>query len=454
MNRLVGAVLVAAAWGVIAGLWTPRGPLTSAEALTSIVISAAVGFLAGRLTRSRWAVAAGPLGYAVAFELTRLAASGPSVDLPHPSVFGVLVLVTGRGLHGLLALLPMMAGAAYGHRRPARSRRGLIAGRIAAGLATALTAVVAVAVAVPARTAPIPGGVAELARVGDLGVMIRGRSADLPVLLYVPGPPGGSETGTMRLRLSGLEEHFVVATLDRRGGGASAAGLGRDAAVTVDTEVADIVAVTDSLRTRFGQDRIVLLGHSGGSIPAALAAYRHPQRFRAYVGSGQAVDLQTSDLLFYTDVLAWARAEGRDDVVGRLERQGPPPWRDAYDYETFQLYGSQAYGLPAPSFDLGAEEYTLLQKAHVMTTMLDTWDALYPRMQGVDLHRDVPALSIPAYFVQGGREMRGLAVPFASWYAALKSPDKRLVTFPEAGHRPMAEDPDRFVATVAGLLRG
>ncbi|WP_106320626.1 alpha/beta fold hydrolase [Actinoplanes italicus] len=454
MTSLIGALLLAAAWGVTAGLWTPRGPLTTSEALASIVISAGVGVLAGRTARSRWAILTTPIGYALAFELTRLSVSGPSVDLPRATPLGILVLLTGRGLHGLLALLPMAAGAAYGHRRPAGTRFRRIAGRITAGLAAAVTLVVAVAVAVPARTPAIPGGVAELARVGDLGVMIRGRSPELPVLLYVPGPPGGSETGTMRERVSGLEEHFVVATLDRRGGGASARGLGRDAPVTVDTEVADILAVTDHLRRRFGQDRIVLAGHSGGSIPAVLTAYRHPERFRAYVGTGQAVDLRASDQIFYTDILAWARAEGRDGVVSQLERQGPPPWPRAYDYETFQLYGTQAYGLPEPPIDLAVSEYDLMRKAHFMTTMLDTWDALYPRMQDVDLHRDVPALSIPAYFVQGGREMRGLAVEFTSWYAALRSPDKRLVTFPEAGHRPMAEDPDRFVATLAELLRG
>ncbi|MFD1369681.1 alpha/beta fold hydrolase [Actinoplanes sichuanensis] len=444
--------LPAAAWGVIAALWTPRGPLTGAEALWSIVISAGVGVLAGRAARSRWAILLAPSAYVAALELTRWSVSGPSVDLPHATPIGILVLVTGRGVHGLFALLPMAAGAAFGHRRPARARWRRVTGRVGAGLTAVLTVGLGVAVAVPARTASISGGVAELSRTGDLALMIRGRSAALPVLLYVPGPPGGSDTGLMRTRLAGLEDHFVVATLDRRGGGASAGALGRAATLSLDSEVADILAVTDHLRQRFGRDRIVLLGHSGGSIPAVVAARRHPEKYRAYVGTGQAVDLRESDRMFYTDVLAWARAGGRTDVVEQLERQGPPPWADVYDYEPFLLYATQAYGLPDPPIDLNVPEYTLLQKAHYMTTMLDTWDALYPRLQGVDLHREVPSLPIPAYFVQGGREMRGLAVPFASWYTALQSPDKRLITFPETGHRPMAEQPQRFITTLADLI--
>ena len=450
--RAGGAFLLAAVWGLLAALWTPRGPLTGAEALWSVAISAGVGVLAGRAARSRWAILGAPLAFAVAVELGRATATGPSVDVPHLSVMGVLVLVTGRGVHALLSLLPMAIAAAFAHRRPAARRWKRIIGRVVLGLATVMTVAFAAAAAVPARTAPIAGGVAELARVGGLGVMIRGASPGLPVLLFVPGPPGGSVTGTMRARLAGLERHFVVATLDRRGGGASYPALGRDPEISVDSEVADILAVTDHLRKRFGRDRIALVAHSGGSIPAVLAAQRHPDRYRAYVGTGQAVDLRAADQMFYADVLAHARSGGRRDVVAQLERQGSPPWDDVYDYEPFQLYAAEAYGVAGPPFDIGAAEYTLLQKAHTMTAMLDTWDALYPRMQDVDLRRDVPALTIPAYFVQGGREMRGLAVPFAGWYEALRSPDKRMVTFPQAGHHPMTEEPDRFVATLTSLL--
>ena len=47
------AVATPAAWGLLAGWWTPRGPLTSGEALVSLVIGLLVGATAGLLTRSR-----------------------------------------------------------------------------------------------------------------------------------------------------------------------------------------------------------------------------------------------------------------------------------------------------------------------------------------------------------------------------------------------------------------
>lgn len=447
---LLFALLLAVVWGAAAALWTPRGPLTNTQALWSIAISAGVGFGAGRLLRSRWSVLITPCAYAMSLELCRLSVSGPSVDPPHPSLFGAVALVAGRGVHALLSLLPMAlaAACACGFRR----RRG----RVLAGVWTLVLALVTVAVAVPARTEAIPGGVAELRHVDvnghRLNVMIRGRDPGKPVLLFVPGAPGGSEVGAMRAHLTGLESHFVVATLDRRGGGASYPALDPTATVTPAGGVADILAVTDYLRSRFQRDRIVLLAHSGGSLLGVLAAAQHPEKYSAYVGTGQAVDVEASDQIFYDDILAWARRSGKTDVAGRLERQGRPPYRSFWPYETFMLYENEAYAQRAAPLEIAGPEYTLLQKVHTLNAIMDTWNALYPREQGIDLRRDVPELKIPAYFIQGSTEMRGLSVLFGEWYADLRAPAKQLVTIPGAGHRAMFEEPGRFVTALTTLL--
>jgi pimeloyl-ACP methyl ester carboxylesterase len=435
VTRHLVPVLLAVVWGVASARWTPRGPLTNPQALWSIGISAAVGLAAGWVSRSRWAMLTAPAGFIVAVELTRIGVPGPSVDAPHLSTFGLVALVTGRGVHALLSVVPMMLGAARG-----KWIIGLV--------------LITVPVAIPAHTPRIPGpdSVTELTRVGRLGVLIRGADRAAPVLLFVPGAPGGSETGPVREHLSGLERHFVVATLDRRGGGSSYSALDPTATVTVDSAVADTLAVTDYLRRRFHQDRIYLLGHSGGSIISVLAVQRHPEKYRAYIGTGQAVDLPASDRICYADILGWARSTGRDKLVRQLVTQGPPPYRSVYAYEPIMLYENQVYRQRPNNFGLAASEYTPLEKAHTLNAILDTWNALYPRMQGVDLRRDVPRLDVPVYFVQGGHEMRGLAVLFDQWYPMLEAPRKHLDVFEPAGHRAIFEEPDRFVAVMARVL--
>ncbi|MFI7540355.1 alpha/beta fold hydrolase [Actinoplanes sp. NPDC049599] len=473
MVRRVGWTGAVAGWGIVAGWWMPRGPLTINQALWSVGLSVAVGAPAGWLSRSRWSMLVAPAIFVVAVELLRLRVAGPSVDAPRASAFGFVVLVAGRGVHWLLSVLPMTLAAAYG---AGYARRGQVAGgrrslryarRGATGLLTAFLLLVTVAVAVPARTPAVAGerGIAELSRIDAgghrLGALIRGADRTAPVLLFVPGAPGGSELGAARRHLAQLERRFVVVTLDRRGGGSSYPALDPTATVTLETAVDDVVAVTEALRRRFHQDKIYLLGHSGGSILGVLAVQRRPELYRAYVGTGQAVDLTAGDRIFYADILAWARATGRDALARTLTAQGPPPYRDVYAYEPIMLYENEVYdydhtgnaeGAGDPFAGLGASESTLLQKVHTLNAVLDTWSVLYPDMRDVDLRADVPRLEVPVYFVQGAHEMRGLADLFTPWYQALRAPAKQLTVVPTGGHRAFLEQPDLFAGVMDRVL--
>lgn len=461
MGTRVGWLGLAAGWGIVAGWWMPRGPLTISQALWSVGLSAAVGAVAGRVSRSRWSMLAAPAVFAVAVELLRLRVDGPSVDAPHASAFGFIALVTGRGLHGLLSVLPMVLAAAYS-ARPARRGRPFFryARHAATATSTALLLILTVAVALPART---PGtgarGIAELDRIDvgghRLGALIRGTDRTAPVLLFVPGAPGGSEAGAARQHLAALEQRFVVVTLDRRGGGASYPELDPTATVTLDSAVADVIAVTEALRRRFGQQKIYLLGHSGGSMLSVLAVQRRPELYAAYIGTGQAVDLTASDRIFYADILAWARSTGRKPLVRKLTALGPPPYQDVYAYEPIMLHENEVYtyaGAQDPFDSIGTSEFTLLQKAHTINAVLDTWTVLYPRMQAVDLRRDVPELTVPVYFVQGEHEMRGLAALFTPWYETLRAPVKELTVVPGTGHRTMFEQPQRLAEVLDRVL--
>ncbi len=138
----------------------------------------------------------------------------------------------------------------------------------------------------------LPGSVAELTAVPigdhDQAMLIRGRSARNPVLLYLAGGPGGTDLGAMRADVS-LEQDFVVVTWDQRGTGKSYAALDPAGTFTVDQMVADTIEVTNYLRARFGQDRIYLVGNSWGTILGVLAVQQHPELYHAYVGTGQMV---------------------------------------------------------------------------------------------------------------------------------------------------------------------
>ncbi len=474
--RLGVAIATPALAAIGFGLTTPRGPLTATAGITSMLTGLAVGGLAGLALRSRWALLVAPVVFIGVFELVRLGTDGPTVDGIHLSTYGLMALVVGRGIHGVIVLLPMLLGATVGaaaarHRTRSAALRRAHGWIVARRSVTALTALGLIALAVlivrPASTdaivggdgTPLAGSVAELTRVPigghDLALMLRGDSFDNPVLLFLAGGPGGSELGAMRNHLQALEKSFLVVTFDQRGSGKSYAALDPTSTLTLDTAVSETIEVTNYLRTRFGQDRIYLLGQSWGTTLGVLAAQRHPELYRAFIGAGQMVSQRETDRIIYRDTLAWAEANGKTDIVSTLTRIGEPPYRSILDYEPALSYEHEVYpydrtgnseGEGGFSENLFAEEYTLLEQIHNLGAFLDSFTVLYPQLQQIDFRRQVTKLDIPVYLVQGRYEARGRAELATEWFANLQAPSKKLIVVDHTGHRPLFERPAEFVA--------
>lgn len=452
-DRRIGAVVafgVAAGVAAILALLMPRGPITTTEALTTTAAGLLVGLTGGLTMRSRWAMLVTPMAFVASYELVRLGTDGPTVGGIHISTYGFIALAVGRGLHGILALAPMVLGGALGagfarqiqgpRVRHGWARLPLYARRAVTALVAVGLVALAVMIARPATTDPIlgpdgeplAGSIAELTRVEigghDLAMMIRGNSSDSPVLLFLAGGPGGTELGAMRRHLEALEQDFVVVTWDQRGTGKSYDQLDPTSTLTLDSAVSDTVEATNYLRDRFGKDKIYLVGQSWGSTLGVLAAQQHPELYQAFVGVGQMVSQRETDRIFYRDTLAWARETGKSDVVATLTDIGPPPYETILPYESALTYEHEVYpydhsqnseGEGGFSENLLVEEYTLLEQIHALGAMMDTFSVLYPQLQEIDFRVDATKLDVPVYLVQGRHEAAGRAELANEWFAQL-----------------------------------
>ena len=117
-NRWLGgaaAIGLGALCALVSSVPMPRGPVTDSQALIVIAVSLLVGLAAGYVMRSRWALLLAPMAYVAAYELARLGIAGASLEvIRFDSVYGIAAFAAGRGIHGLLALLPMVVGVSIG----------------------------------------------------------------------------------------------------------------------------------------------------------------------------------------------------------------------------------------------------------------------------------------------------------------------------------------------------
>lgn len=109
---------------------------------------------------------------------------------------------------------------------------------------------------------------------GDVqNIRVRAAEKGLPVVLFLHGGPGVCDRHQIMKNHSALAEKYTLVCWDQRGSGKSYRKDIQKQKLSVKTYVDDAEAVIDILREMFGQDKIVIAGHSWGTRPAPRSRY-------------------------------------------------------------------------------------------------------------------------------------------------------------------------------------
>lgn len=119
-------------------------------------------------------------------------------------------------------------------------------------------------------------------------VRMRG-AADKPLLIDLHGGPGGTAATDILFLGPYLEEHFLVAYFDQRGCGKSSES--RDSTLlSMEQYVEDLDLIIDTLRKKFGKQKVNLLGSSWGSLYGFLYLIEDCSKVNAFVSMSGVVD--------------------------------------------------------------------------------------------------------------------------------------------------------------------
>src|SRR6185312_15429053 len=170
---------------------------------------------------------------------------------------------------------------------------------------------------------------ARYVRIGgiDQWIQISGVDRSNPVLLWLNGGPGGSTVSSICLYKS-WERVFTIVMWDQRGEGKTFERSGASVApsMTIDQMTSDGIDVALYLRRHLHKEKIILLGHSWGSILGMHMVVRQPDLFSVFVGTGQVINLHQQEEAGYPQLLKRAEAEGNLKAANDLQHIGPPPW--------------------------------------------------------------------------------------------------------------------------------
>ena len=270
---------------------------------------------------------------------------------------------------------------------------------------------------------------------------VAGQPEGVPVV-FLHGGPGEGSQAFQAVGGPALEKTQRLVYLDQRGAGRS--DRPKDARYY---SIALLVDDIEALRLRLGVPRIVVLGHSFGTILALEYARRYPDHTAAVVLAAAvpdipgAIDLQCTRLA-KDDPAAYARAR---------KGFGPRAFPRCDSFGAYSGTAQKAYVyrnmFPDPATGARVDA---LDEQDGLRNSGEMGGAIFA--QGLARYRflDAGRLTMKVLVVAGGRDFQAVIEPQRALAEAL--PHGRLLEYPDNGHFLFVEDPDRFARDVTAFL--
>lgn len=309
-----------------------------------------------------------------------------------------------------------------------------------------------------------PNGVQETFEVTLGGarqiVNVRGADRGNPLLIFVHGGPGAVEMPFAWAFQRPWEDVFTVVQYDQRGAGRSYP-LGDPATLaptmTPDRYRDDAIELIELLKKRYNKRKVVLMGHSWGSIVGLSVAVKRPDLLYAYIGVGQGIDFREGEKAGMAWTRAKALAAGNKEAVQAIDALAPYPQGEftiakADGWRKYAIpYGSLIYNKP----DLTYYFQTPRLSPEYTAADIQAWGkgsefsvtTLWPRLADVSF-KPVRKMDVPLVFLLGRHDYTVPSPVAAEWFGKVKAPAKTLVWLEHSAHMPMVEEPGIFFAAL------
>jgi pimeloyl-ACP methyl ester carboxylesterase len=290
-------------------------------------------------------------------------------------------------------------------------------------------------------------------------VTIRGWDRDNPVLLFLHGGPGDVTNPWTFALFAPWEKHFTVVQWDQRGAGRTLRKTGPTVAptITVDRMVQDGIELSEYLRKHLAKDKIIIVGHSFGTILGLGMVRAKPELFYAYVGTGQVADGTKNYFVAYDELLKKARAVGNQQAFDELSKVGPPPYTSGAGYGVQRKWANAFEG--ADQFLLGTIGLTLVAPGNSVRDLNDSADGqmlsgerLVPQTKSSGPKDLGLEFSIPMFFIQGAEDFTTPTALARKYLDSIKAPRKEFVTINSGGHFAVFMHSDQFLLELVKLV--
>ena len=290
-----------------------------------------------------------------------------------------------------------------------------------------------------------PNGIDEgrYVRVGGIEqwISIRGEDRDNPVLLLLHGGPGDVTNPWGYAGFRSWMKRFTVVQWDQRGAGRTLGKSGPSVAptITIDRMTRDGVELAELLRKELRKEKIVLVGHSWGSILGVFMAKARPDLFHAFVGTGQVADPSKNYGVAHAALLAKAERSGEQSALRELADVGPPPYADGRGYGVQRKWsnrfeGADVFLASTLGLALAAPDYSVRDVNDWLDGQGLSGERLVPMTSALDPKALGGDFALPVFIIQGAEDFTTPTSLARTWLESIRAPRKAFISIEGGGH--------------------
>jgi len=276
---------------------------------------------------------------------------------------------------------------------------------------------------------------------------LRGENIENPVILYLHGGPGSPMIPLLHGFQYDWEKDFTVVHWDQRNAGKTFYLNDPDEVLTsmsFERVLADAHEVTQYIKQKLNKDKIIILGHSWGSLLGTVLVQAYPQDYSAYIGVGQMVDI--SDMhVAYEKVLEVAHDKGNKRDVTALENLSP----DEHFFEIrkylnkYNLAEDMSFRLVMLAFTSPYNGFDYI-RYYLGVSNYNYQRPLFDYLDEYDVRNYGTMYEVPVFYIMGDMDYQTPYPLAKEFFEEISAPVKMFFTMQDAGHMPMLDDKAEF----------
>lgn len=301
-------------------------------------------------------------------------------------------------------------------------------------------------------------------------IRIRSANEKNPVVLFLHGGCGSPDRAHIIKYQSPLADKFTLVAWDQRGAGyAFNKKQSKEIILTKKLYIEDAHNVVMYLKERFNQERIIVVGHSFGSVLGVWLSALYPQDIKAYVGVGQSIDYNMNEEMSYAWTLKEAKRINDKKAIKILQEIGYPE-NGKYKNNQRQCILKQRSIL----HKLGGANYAnrksywqeLLFNELPILAKEYSFNGLVKYIKGLsycgnsplanenpEFFNTIKKLEVPVYLLLGHHDYNCPFELAEKWLENLDAPYKKLIWFENSAHSPQWEESEKWNNTFRSLFK-